>query len=214
MKRTLKKILLISLLFSAAVPSAAQANFFSRTTWRNRIVFSAVVATVFAWKLLSKTVKAIKLDSNLRAAIQSNNIARVKQILEKKPFLGNQFFTGRTPLQLAIICNNSEIVKLLLENGAKVDLQENSNARTPLMNAAAKAQNPIIINLLLDAGADPLLKTKDGTTALNLGRNNPTIGKFMQKKICPKLMEVFSEEEKLQDLDKENVSNIITKLTY
>ena len=214
MKKTLTKILLISLLFSAAVPSTMQANL-DQAPWTmgEAVVATAFAVTVFTWKLLSKKAKKIKLNFGLLRAIPTNNITQIKQALKKNHHIDSQLTNGRTLLMLASQYGKLEIVNLLLENGAKVDLKreysdweeimygaindwDGHNDWTALMHAVYYAQslknrgNAIekkeandIIELLLAAGANPLARTKDGTTALNLDKNNPIIKKFMQQKI-------------------------------
>lgn len=68
---------------------------------------------------------------------------------------------GRTALHLAAQYQQEDVVRYLLEKGHKVDALDRRNA-TPLLSGSS----PVIAHLLLDAGADPLLRTKNGTTAL------------------------------------------------
>lgn len=67
-----------------------------------------------------------------------------------------------SPLQLAVEVQNTDIVKLLLERGAKV----NCVGSGPL-HAAAKAENLKIMRLLLDKGADVDAKCEFGYTPLH-----------------------------------------------
>lgn len=60
---------------------------------------------------------------------------------------------GFTPLNMAIYRGDKEIVKLLLDNGARLDVYESMYGRTPLCYACEKS-GPSIVKLLLDAGAD------------------------------------------------------------
>jgi uncharacterized protein len=74
-----------------------------------------------------------------------------------------------------------EIVTLLLENGADINVRDDANGTTPLMNAVMGG-HPEVIQVLLKRGADPNIevgKDKDGKgiTALTYARirNDPKI---------------------------------------
>ena len=62
----------------------------------------------------------------------------------------------------------TDIAKAIVERGAEINAQA-KNGMTALMVAAAH-NNPPMIGLLMDAGADPTLKNKQGQTAARRGR--------------------------------------------
>ena len=163
MKTTLKKILLISLLFSATVPSSTvQANSLNWAALRSKgmvswlctnggnfcsflsknpiAVLGTVVGTALVWKM-----RKIILDDNLWSAINSNNIVEVKQALANGADVNKgEFFGGDcnfTPLMFAagggcLKRGNSKIVELLLATN-KVDInQQDDDGQTALMFAA------------------------------------------------------------------------------
>lgn len=68
---------------------------------------------------------------------------------------------GRTALHLAAQYQQTDIVLYLLAQGHEVDALDRRNA-TPLLSGSS----PVIAHLLLDAGANPLLRAKNGMTAL------------------------------------------------
>lgn len=76
--------------------------------------------------------------------------------------------TGWTPLHYAASKGHLAIMNLLLENHAYIDA-ESPNGTTPLMMAAQYGTGPAV-QLLLDAGADPLLKNQPGLTAIDFAR--------------------------------------------
>ncbi len=81
-----------------------------------------------------------------------------------------------TPLHFAAQ-KNLEIVKLLLESGAKVNVRD-VRGMTPLMIAVSlDSADPEIIRVLLNAGSDPSIASKDGETTLDWARkfNEPAI---------------------------------------
>ena len=72
--------------------------------------------------------------------------------------------TGKTSLILAALNNDTDILKVLLEAGAKPNVQ-NYDGKTALMFAALR-KNSEAVTLLLDAGADPNIKNEYEDTAL------------------------------------------------
>ena len=76
--------------------------------------------------------------------------------------------TGWTPLHYAASKGHLTVMSLLLENHAYIDA-ESPNGTTPLMMAAQYGTGPAV-QLLLDAGADPLLKNQQGLTAIDFAR--------------------------------------------
>lgn len=78
---------------------------------------------------------------------------------------------GRTALMFAASGPFPEAVRLLLENGADVNVQDNVEHYTALMYAAAEGllEN---VKLLIEHGADPLINDIDGDNALVFARNN------------------------------------------
>ena len=86
---------------------------------------------------------------------------------------------GTTPLHVATQGCEIDIVRLLLEVGAKVDSQ-NNQGWTPLHHSI-RCSNLEIVKLLMTAGADPMKKTKDWETALDIlnRHTNPKITEFI-----------------------------------
>lgn len=76
--------------------------------------------------------------------------------------------TGWTPLHYAATHGHLEIITLLLENHAYIDA-ESPNSSTPLMMAAHYGTAEAV-KLLLDAGADPLLKNQQGLSAIDFAQ--------------------------------------------
>lgn len=72
---------------------------------------------------------------------------------------------GWTPLHYAATAGNTELISLLLEKYAYIDA-ESPNSTTPLM-MAAQYGTPSAVKLLLEEGADPLIKNKLNLTAID-----------------------------------------------
>ena len=78
---------------------------------------------------------------------------------------------GVTPLILASYRGQTEVVKLLLERGAAVNAQEKRNGLSSLSHAVGRGDKELV-RVLLAHGADPLLKSADGRTALGRAEAN------------------------------------------
>ena len=76
--------------------------------------------------------------------------------------------TGWAPLHYAASNGHLAIMSLLLDNHAYIDA-ESPNGTTPLMMAALYG-TASAVKLLLEAGADPLLKNQQGLTAINFAQ--------------------------------------------
>lgn len=75
---------------------------------------------------------------------------------------------GWTPLHYAATHGHLPIITLLLDNHAYIDASS-PNGSTPLMMAALYG-TPSAVKLLLEAGADPLLKNDQGLTAIDFAQ--------------------------------------------
>ena len=69
-----------------------------------------------------------------------------------------------TAMMYAVIYGHSQIVELLLEKGASLDIQDNYG-RTVLIRAVVQGHSPIV-ELLLEKGASPDIQDEYGMTAL------------------------------------------------
>jgi ankyrin repeat protein len=75
-----------------------------------------------------------------------------------------------TPLMIAAAVGTPELVKTLLDAGANVNAKDSRNM-TPLMFAVAKNhQDPAVIRLLIDRGADLTVQSNVGETAADWAR--------------------------------------------
>jgi len=76
--------------------------------------------------------------------------------------------TGWTPLHYAASAGQLPIMKLLLEKYAFIDAQS-PNGTTPLMMAAMYGSSDAV-KLLIDEGADPMMKNVQGMTAVDFAK--------------------------------------------
>jgi uncharacterized protein len=77
---------------------------------------------------------------------------------------------GYSPLGLAAFFKRRDVVRVLLERGAKPSVPSRDQGFTPLHSAVATDAGEAIheiVRLLLDAGADPNAKSREGGTPLH-----------------------------------------------
>ena len=109
-----------------------------------------------------------KGETPLMMAALKGRLALARRLIDRKAEVNK---TGWTPLHYAATHAGEEspaMVRLLLENHAYIDA-ESPNRSTPLMMAAHYG-NPGVVKLLLEEGADPLLKNQKGLTAIDFAR--------------------------------------------
>lgn len=93
----------------------------------------------------------------------------VKLLIERGAVVDLRDQADRTALLYAATGPFPESVKVLLEKGAKPNVIDNGEHFSPLMHAAAEG-NLDVVKILLEFGADPVLKDVDGDTAESFAR--------------------------------------------
>jgi uncharacterized protein YecT (DUF1311 family) len=143
----------------------------------------------FAAELLERDVARLDADltsdtpgSGANAALAVEWAYGLRRLLATgaNPDFPNEF--GKTPLMVAAHLNRVDAVRALLKAGAKINLATNGGpdpncsrpmrtGRTALMYAAENA-NPVVMKVLLDAGADPTSRdSQNNTVDFYLARN-------------------------------------------
>jgi ankyrin repeat protein len=122
----------------------------------------------------SYLAKAIDQTGDIYAAIKNEDVAKVKAILAANPNAVNSVVEKKyTPLHFAAehgSSNGMEILKLLLDKGAKVEAR-NHIGQTPLFGAVA-CDNPEGARILIAEGAKVNARQDDGRTPLNWAAAN------------------------------------------
>jgi ankyrin repeat protein len=88
----------------------------------------------------------------LHDAARAGDVAQVGALIGEGAAIDAQSARGETPLSLAILAEQGEVVELLIEKGAAIDAR-NAGGFTPL-HAAAYAGDAALAELLIDHGAD------------------------------------------------------------
>lgn len=97
-------------------------------------------------------VSAQNLNEEFFAAVRKGDVAAVKVFLDKGVSVNEKTRYGATALSYACDRSNVELVKLLLERGADVNVKDTFYGEVPLGWALSK-RNAQIVKLLLDKGA-------------------------------------------------------------
>lgn len=104
-------------------------------------------------------------ESALMIAALKGRLEEARRLIERKAEVNKP---GWAPLHYAATNADGEslaMVRLLLERHAYIDA-ESPNGTTPLMMAAHYG-HPSVVKLLLEEGADPLLKNQQGLSAID-----------------------------------------------
>ncbi|KAK7881245.1 hypothetical protein WMY93_029654 [Mugilogobius chulae] len=102
------------------------------------------------------------------SALKLGNSQLVKEILEEDPAQVNSSNQeGASPLMMAAVSGQLEVVQLMVEKKADIDKQDGVHGWTALMQATYHG-NKDIVKYLLSQGADVNLRAKNGYTAFDL----------------------------------------------
>ncbi|XP_074550000.1 ankyrin repeat and SAM domain-containing protein 6 isoform X2 [Halichoeres trimaculatus] len=102
------------------------------------------------------------------SALKLGNSQLVKEILEEDPTQVNSSNQeGASPLMMAAVSGQLEVVQLMVEKKADIDKQDGVHGWTALMQATYHG-NKDIVKYLLSQGADVNLRAKNGYTAFHL----------------------------------------------
>jgi uncharacterized protein len=114
-----------------------------------------------------------KVDKELFVASMLGDYNHVKRYIKKEANVNVLYHHENrklklSPLIVAVISNHIDIVSLLLENGADINLSDNTK-RCPLHYAAIYGHIELV-NLLLENGADPLKTDSSNLTPEQLAK--------------------------------------------
>lgn len=120
---------------------------------------------LIAWPKSNVEVRTAQDESPLMMAALKGHLDLVRKLIARDADVNKP---GWAPLHYAATNGHLAIVRMLLDHHAYIDA-ESPNGTTPLMMAAHYG-TPETVKLLLEAGADPLLKNSIGLTALDFAQ--------------------------------------------
>ncbi len=107
-------------------------------------------------------------ESPLHLAVRCRNSLAVL-LMSHTQDIDQQNSQGLTPLHLAAQTGQVEATMTLLRKRATIDIQDKIG-RTPLWYAATQSNDPSLINLLTQAGADPTIKDSMDSSLIDYAR--------------------------------------------
>ena len=108
------------------------------------------------------------MNTRLRAVLDKLRYANLPTFMDVEitgPNTKGRSF-GDTPLHIVAVWGDTESASVLIEEGAEIDVR-GEDEYTPLHNAIEQSRFDVV-RLLLEAGANPFLKTRNGADALEL----------------------------------------------
>ena len=110
-------------------------------------------------------------QSSLQDAVRKGRDETVKSLIAEGTDVHAINVRGQTPLHLAAMTDNVDVVRMLINGGADIDVVDPGNNIRPLHNAATNGCTNVC-EFLLKHGADMDAQTATGNTALHLAAEN------------------------------------------
>ncbi|MEO7938043.1 MAG: ankyrin repeat domain-containing protein [Burkholderiaceae bacterium] len=123
------------------------------------------IAALLRWDKIDVEPRNKVDESPLMLACLGGYIDTVKLLIDRGADVNK---TGWAPLHYAATRGHLDVMRLLLDRNAYIDAAS-PNGTTPLMMAAHYG-TPTAVKLLLEAGADPLLKNEQNLTAIDFAQ--------------------------------------------
>lgn len=120
------------------------------------------IAAMLRWDKIDVEPRNKADESPLMLAALGGHLETVKALVTRGADVNKP---GWTPLHYAATRGHLEVMRLLLDQNAYIDAAS-PNGTTPLMMAAFYG-TPTAVKLLLEAGADPMLKNQLALTAID-----------------------------------------------
>jgi hypothetical protein len=129
-----------------------------------------IVAMTLTACALSATVNAQVPDftpkTPLIGALLHNDVGEARRLLARGDDPNESGFVGVPPLVLAILRQDLDLVRAMVENGADLDARDRSGSTALMWAAFNETGDARIVEALLQWGADPAVTNHAGETAL------------------------------------------------
>lgn len=129
-----------------------------------------VASALLGWGKINVELRTSTDESPLMFAALNGLLDLSKVLIAKGADVNKP---GWTPLHYAATRGHLAVMTLLLDNYAYIDASSPNNT-TPLMMAAFYG-TPSAVKLLLEAGADPLIKNDQGLSAIDFAHKNSRV---------------------------------------
>ena len=168
----------ISLLLDAGANPDGKDNS-GRTPLRYAAISNANPEIMSLFLDLNPSLSVEDLESLASVAVSNNPEPKVLALLME--YFGKDKFLQREKFFDILRFNNVKIAEMFLDLGQWSPNEMDNFGKSALMFAAENEENPEIVSLLLDRGADPNAKSQNGTTVLEIAssRANPKAVSFL-----------------------------------
>src|SRR5205814_8312582 len=125
---------------------------------------------IVRWACLMVSAGTLLADSSTEAlcqAVRAGDLSKVDELLTQGVPVTGRESMGGTALHGASVSGRFEVADRLLRAGAEVDVTHTLDRATPL-HYAVSGNQPELVELLLEHGANPDTTYGDGLTALHL----------------------------------------------
>ena len=126
-----------------------------------------VAGALVSWGKINVEARNAADESPLMLAAMGGHLELAKRLIDKGADVNK---TGWTPLHYAATRGHTAVITLLLDHYAYIDASS-PNGTTPLMMAAFYG-TPSAVKVLLEAGADPMIKNDQGLSAIDFAHRN------------------------------------------
>jgi cytohesin len=151
--------------------------------WRAGLIALALAAGALAGLWAGANAIQRHLDEvasrpgRLLQALRHGDVQAVAGLLQTEPRLATCRISDWTPLQVAVGSENTQVVQMLLDAGARADVDVAAYASDPPLHVAVDHESTEIVRMLLAAGADLKVRSWRGNrllqTAIMSWRNGP-----------------------------------------
>ncbi len=146
-------------------PSVAAAR-------NDRGVSAVMIALYHQRQDISDVLVATGMDLDLMELIALGRLNAVKEALKADPTVSHTSPDGFSPTHYAAFFDRPEIMSVLLEHGADVELTADNTMKVQPIHSAVAVRSMGCVRLLLKAGASANAKQERGWTALHSAGKN------------------------------------------